>query len=558
MARAWTVGVLWKSGGWIERNFSVVGLLLGSLFFAASLTPSLLPRGHALQGILSGCSFAAGYGIGVLCALLWNFLELPQPRQRLWRLLVLTSSLACAIIAFVFLWQASAWQNSIRDLMGLARVETARPYYVGMIALAVALVLIGLARLFIFVFRRVSLWLYRFVPRRLAQVVGAVVAILLFGMIIDGVLFRYALRAADSSFARMDALIDDGIEQPTNPLKTGSSQSLIDFDTLGRRGSEFIVNGPGKDEIAEFLGRPAMEPIRVYVGLRSAETFGDRAKLALEELKRVGAFERSALVIAVPTGTGWLDPAGMDTLDYLHGGDVATVAIQYSYLTSWLSLLVEPGYGSETAQSLFSEVYGYWTSLPRDQRPELYLYGLSLGAMNSQLSAELFDVIADPFDGALWAGPPFTSRLWNLITDHRNEGSPFWLPRYRDGSLFRFTNQNDALDIPGAQWGPMRIVYLQYASDPVVFFDPHAGYREPPWMRDERGPDVSQQLRWYPIVTLLQLGLDLATATTSPIGYGHVYAPDQYIDAWLHVTQPEGWSEADVARLKEHFADFGQ
>ncbi|WP_157018539.1 alpha/beta hydrolase [Mesorhizobium xinjiangense] len=551
--------ILEKSGTWIERNFSVVGLLVGSLFFAASLTPSLLPRGYAMQGILSGCLFAAGYGIGVLGSVLWRFLELPQPSQRVWRNLVLISAMVCAAVAFAFLWRASGWQNSIRDLMHLERVETARPYYVGMIALAVALVLIGLGRLFAFVFRLLTRWLDRFVPRRVAQVVGAAIAIWLFALVIDGVIFRYALRAADSSFARMDALIDDGMEQPTDPLKTGSSQSLIDWDSVGRRGSEFIANGPDKQEIATFLGRPALEPIRVYVGLRSADTTKAQARLALEELKRVGAFERSALVIAIPTGTGWLDPAGMDTLDYLHGGDVASVAIQYSYLTSWLSLLVEPGYGAEAAQALFAEVYDHWTSLPEDERPKLYLYGLSLGAMNSQLSAELFDVIGDPFDGALWAGPPFTSRLWNHITASRNEDSPFWLPRYRDGSLFRFANQQtEVLDIPGAEWGPMRIVYLQYGSDPVVFFDPYAAYREPQWMRGERGPDVSDELRWYPIVTVLQLALDLAMATTSPIGYGHVYAPDHYIDAWMQVMQPDGWSAADIARLKEEFADFGQ
>ena len=45
------------------------------------------------------------------------------------------------------------------------------------------------------------------------------------------------------------------------------------------------------------------------------------------------------LIVVMPTGTGWIDPAAMDTVEYLHGGDVASVAIQYSYLTSWLSLL---------------------------------------------------------------------------------------------------------------------------------------------------------------------------------------------------------------------------
>lgn len=67
-----------------------------------------------------------------------------------------------------------------------------------------------------------------------------------------------------------------------------------------------------------------------------------RAPRSLDELIRVGGFERSTLLIVMPTGTGWIDPEGIDTVEYLHHGDIASVAIQYSYLASWLSLLAEP------------------------------------------------------------------------------------------------------------------------------------------------------------------------------------------------------------------------
>src|SRR5690606_26282940 len=112
----------------------------------------------------------------------------------------------------------------------------------------------------------------------------------------------------------------------------------------------------------------------------------ERAALALRELVRQGGFDRSLLVVIVPTGTGWVDPAAIDTLEYLQRGDVASVAVQYSYLTSWLSLLFEPEQGEEAARGLFDAVYGYWSRLPRDRRPRLYLHGLSLGALNSQQS----------------------------------------------------------------------------------------------------------------------------------------------------------------------------
>jgi len=84
-------------------------------------------------------------------------------------------------------------------------------------------------------------------------------------------------------------------------------------------------------------------------------------------------------------------------------------------------------------------------------------------------------VLGDPFAGALWSGPPYSSRLWRSLTDRRNPGSPAWLPRFRDGSFVRLMNQDGEAagpdSAPNAAWGPMRIVYLQYASDPVTFFD---------------------------------------------------------------------------------------
>ncbi|TIM54159.1 MAG: hypothetical protein E5Y60_34535, partial [Mesorhizobium sp.] len=115
-----------------------------------------------------------------------------------------------------------------------------------------------------------------------------------------------------------------------------------------------------------------------------------------------------------------------------------------------------------------------------------YLHGLSLGALSSEQSAELFEVIGDPYQGALWSGPPFPSRIWRSVTDDRERGSPAWLPRFRDGSHVRFTSQENGLAIPDAHWGPMRIVYLQYASDPVTFFDYRSLYRQPEWMAGPR------------------------------------------------------------------------
>ena len=424
-------------------------------------------------------------------------------------------------------------------------------------AVATFAILLGLARLFTLIYRLVAGRARRFVPRRVANVIGAAIALLLFWSLATNVVFAVALRVVDSSFQQFDALIEPTAPQPTSPLKAGSAASLLRWEELGRAGREFIASGPSARDISAASGRNAMEPIRVYVGLRAAETAAERAQLALEELKRTGAFERSTLIVITPTGTGWVDPAAMDSVEYLHDGDVASVAMQYSYLSSPLSLLVHPEYGAEAARALFAQVYDHWRSLPKDRRPKLYLHGLSLGAMNSQRSAELFEILADPIHGALWSGPPFESTIWRRLTDGRNPGSPAWLPEFRDGSFARFMNQDGASVQPGSAWGPMRIVYLQYASDAITFFSPRYLYRRPDWMAVPRGPDVSSELRWYPIVTMLQLVLDMLMANQTPIGYGHVFAPAHYVDAWLTLMDVQGWSPGPDRRTERASVQSG-
>jgi uncharacterized membrane protein len=540
--------------GWLNfwHSLSGIGLLLGTLFFAAALTPTLVPRTYLTQGVLAGACFALGYGIGVFWRWLWAYLELPEPQDKLRFRANNVIAVLCVAVALYFLWNTAAWQNSIRQLMQMEPVTSAHPVKLTFIALVTFVALLALARFFREVAYFATARIHRFVPRRVANVIGAGLALLLFWLLANDMVFRLALEAADSSYREYDALIEPERPQPASASKTGSSASLIAWDDLGRAGREFVTTGPTAEAIAALTQRPAKEPIRVYVGLNAAATADERARLALDELKRVGAFERKLLVVITPTGTGWIDPAAIDSLEYLRDGDIASVGQQYSYLSSPLSLIAEPEYGEEAARALFRAVYAYWTTLPKDRRPLLYLHGLSLGAMNSEKSAQLFEMLGDPVAGALWSGPPFASRGWRRITDGRNEGSPAWLPQFRDGSFVRFMNQNGLGAPAPAPWGPMRIVYLQYASDPITFFDYRDLYRAPAWLAAPRGPDVSPELTWYPIVTMLQLALDMAVATATPMGHGHVYAPEHYIDAWVEVTGAGPWTPDAIARLKQH------
>ena len=47
--------------------------------------------------------------------------------------------------------------------------------------------------------------------------------------------------------------------------------------------------------------------------------------------------------------------------------------------------------------------------------------------------------------------------------------------------MVRFTGQKNALN-NDKRWGPIRNVYIQYASDPMTFFSPDLLFHKPDWL----------------------------------------------------------------------------
>lgn len=540
----------------ITSSFSTIGFILGLVFFCISLTPSLLPRDHVAQGVLSGVVFSVGYSLGWFGHWIWRFMELKDYRGRSVRVVLWLLLSTLTLITIVTLNQIITWQNSIRLRMEMVPIESTYVMTLCCISIITALLIIFLARVVLYTAAGAVDAINRYLPRRIAIVLGYAAIIFVLLSFVNGVIVREALHIMDESFATMNRLLDDDYDQPLDILSSGSAQSLISWKDIGRNGKLFVSDGPKREEIAAVLGRKAMQPIRVYAGFDTGETLEERAQIALAELIRVDGFSRSIMVIATSTGTGWLDPSGVDTVEFIHSGDIATVAMQYSYLPSWLTLLVEPSLAREAAGALFTTVYNYWTTLPRDERPELYLHGLSLGALGSADTFDLFTTISDPIKGALWSGPPFLSRRWASVTRDRSPGSPPWRPIFRDSSAIRFMTQDGFSKLDGASWGSLRIVYLQHASDPMSFFSTNLGYARPDWLGTSRGRDVSPYLRWFPIITFFHIAFDIPMATSVPLGFGHNFAPSEYIDAWIEVTQPKNWIATDTIKLKSHFLNF--
>ena len=283
--------------------------LLAAIFFVVALTPSLMPRSPVVQGVVGGIAAAVGFEIGHVMRWLWEFLELPRPQLRKPGAISALLLAATVVTIFFGLWHAAGWQNATRAAIGLEPVDSSYPMVMLPVAVVFFFAVWAIIRLLILAVMGIHRLLNRWLPRKISFAIGLALVVWLTWAFATGILGERLIRLADASFELADSFIDPDIPRPQSPLKTGSDDSLVGWQALGVWGRAFVASAPTREEIAALAGPGAMEPIRVYVGLRAADTGRERAELALRELIRAGAFDRSYLVIVNPTGTGWMDPA---------------------------------------------------------------------------------------------------------------------------------------------------------------------------------------------------------------------------------------------------------
>ena len=541
-----------------SKPVSVPGVVVGLVFFIVSLLPSLLPRSALIQGIVSGVTFIVGYAIGAGGQWAWTYLGLPKPGGRVWRVLRWVLYAFLAYLTISSLWRHVGWQNNVRDLFDMERISPVVWLTIVPVAALVAALLLIIARAFRKLLHFITRWLDRVLPARLARFLGWTALVLILWALYSGVLVNGFFAGANALFEPRDASTNEGNTQPTSELYSGSADSLVEWDDLGRQGRRFVAEPTSLDQLNDFWGEGAMEPIRVYVGLKSAETLEERAQLLLDEFIRTGAFEREQLIIATTTGTGYLEPNAMTSLDYVTNGNVAIGGVQYSYLPSWISLLADQEKVRVTSKVVFDTVHGYWSTLPEDERPEIYVYGLSLGSFGVETILSSVGILNEPIDGAIMVGPPFVNPMHDEIVATRDPGSTPETPIYEQGTTVRFTNRDNHLDLPEGEWDDVRVVYVQQPTDPVVFFSTDLAFDEPDWLKPgSRSDDITDEFVWSPLITMWQVLIDLAGAATVPEGYGHLYSKQTNSDAWVAVLRPEGMTEQAALELREYLTGLG-
>ena len=550
---------------WHLVRLDVTGVAAAALFFCLSLTPSLLPRDWLTGGIIGGINAAIGYGIGVLLGAVVRTLVL---RRRTWwplrpraRRLLAAVVVALSIgVSVLMLVPAAAWQREVAALMGIEGPATSEYLRTLLVALMTGVLLIAVARMV----KEAIGFLARMMIRRwdindeVAMFIGTAIVVILIITLVNGVLVRGFIAGASAVFQPQNSTTRLGVEQPVQPERSGSPTSFAPWDTLGFQGRNFVGTGPTAAELTDLNGRPAREPIRIYAGLQSAETTESRVAVLLSELQRTRAFERRLLVIIPTTGTGWVDPVAARAIESMYNGDTALVAMQYSYLPSWISFLADQQKSVEAGRAMVDGIHQRWLRWPADTRPDLALFGESLGAMAGQGAfGYLPDVAEMNFSSVLWVGPPNSSRLWRAVTDRRDPGTPEVQPRYDNGRTVRFAQASGAAEIAAVvaspPWGRTRVLFLQHPSDPVVWWSPDLLFDKPDWLREPPGFDRSPSMRWYPIITFWQVSADMAgnvtNSTGTPTGHGHNYGDNQ-LDGWVAVAAPEGWTDVDTDRIR--------
>jgi uncharacterized membrane protein len=361
-------------------------------------------------------------------------------------------------------------------------------------------------------------------------------------------LFQRAMLRIEAGTNIIEPILDDeGGHHWVGSAASGGDGSLVSWESLGREGRRHVLLYPRPERpavdtqrelpdlsVGTVMGEPAAsEPVLIYVGLDSAPTVRDRVDLALAEMDRTGAWDRSLLMLISPTGTGYVNYCATAAAVYLTRGDIAMVTMQYSKRPSPLSLFKIDD-AREQNRLLWLAIAARMRKRGGSRRPRVVLFGESLGAHTSQdvlLHWGTLGPQALGIDRALWVGTPYGSGWMREVT-----GPP--RPDV-DPDLVAVVNDFHQLEsMTPERRDLLRYVLLSHDNDGVTKLGVDLVASRPRWLSPERPvadstPGVSPRgiptgLRWRPITTFLQTLIDMKNAQI-PAGYrafAHDYRPD--------------------------------
>jgi uncharacterized membrane protein len=419
-------------------------LLVAATALAVASQPGLIPRPPAVQALVAALAAVNAYGVAALLG--W----VSRPLRR-----------------FVRGIPELTWPAT-RRVLGAVLVATTAGAYLGQVHLS----------------RATGMAAPSLTDQVLATVAAAGLAVAAAGTI---ALLAAGVRRVTRPVAAVLLVPAMLLGGPGTAAAAGSSE--VPRAAVGSEGAQFLAATPTAADLARATGRPALAPVRVYVGEGQAATPRERAALAVRELEARRAFERAAILVEIPTGSGWVNNASAGALEYVYGGDTATVAVQYASMPSWAAY-VRGGEGAQaSARALLDAINARIARQPAGDRPTVLAYGESLGAWGGMTAYPEPGGVLRHVDRALWVGIPAAAP--------------------------------DVTPVPG------RLATLDHPDDPVPAWSPDLLVR----------PSDDWPHPWLPVVTFWQVTGDVIAALDTPDGHGHRYGPE-LVDEWWQLARP--------------------
>ncbi|WP_158607542.1 alpha/beta-hydrolase family protein [Flexivirga caeni] len=521
-------------------------MIVGWLALLVSFAPSLLPRPWYVQAVATAISALTGYAVGALLGSIGSVaggwlgvrIEIRDDRHRTRVHLVLW---ALAGLITVTLWFAGfrGRRHSAR-LVGLHAPSLGGDAVSLIAALLLTGVVMGLIWTIRGVFRASRFVLGFALPKPVAGLVAVCLVAVSGAWLTRSVIAARGFEALSASAAHVNNSPPQGLHAPTSRLVSGGPGATQPWRDLGREGEIYTAHTPTAAQLRALTGRPAIPPIRLYAAPETgAVDAHELVDTIVREIDRTGALNRKYLNVVGTTGSGWVDEYNVRSLEALTDGNVATIAVQYSFLPSIAQFLTNRSLPAHVGAELVERIIRLVDARPAPHRPKLLLSGESLGALSTESAFTTGTEVLDSVDGALWSGTPNATPLWRNLTAARQKGSPEVAPVIDNGANIRFAGNpqqitTDAYGRPLATWGYPRVLFMQHPSDPIVWWDPSLLYRQPAWTRERAGFDVDKDLSWYPLVTFWLTTVDLISANDTGGGHGHRYRAE-LVNGWAAV-----------------------
>ena len=220
---------------WWERRYTFTGTAVGLLFLWLSLTPSLLPRGPLFQGIVSGGAGAIGYGLGVFGVWLARYMmsRPTSPAAPRWAWLTLVGLGAVGMLIMIVMFHR--WQDKVRDLMGVPRLEWFNYPQAAVISVVLLFVFVEIGQLIGRLIRYLVRLLNRVAPPRVSFVVVVAVLLSFSVAVLNGVIVRAGMGFLNQTFAAVNNEMDPNNPAPPTALRSAGPGSQARRESLGPR-----------------------------------------------------------------------------------------------------------------------------------------------------------------------------------------------------------------------------------------------------------------------------------------------------------------------------------